>query len=206
MERLLERYEALKNSIVRASSWEQIFPLEGDAAAAFIKMVMINKEVFEGKNSFGGFRVEKLEEGDIHIIYLKPSSIYKKYRISFQRLIKNGNVLHTIEKDDDKIINLISPDIGNITHNYSFDNALTPIVDIGGMLTKEEYSQITGTQFNNKSSFGQFMEGKPATKVWEEIVLKAGHLPQRIGYRIYPDFILHDQSCLLAAHPEYFKK
>ncbi len=39
MERPIEDYEAIKNSIVRASSWEQIFSSKEQAAISFMNLV-----------------------------------------------------------------------------------------------------------------------------------------------------------------------
>lgn len=50
-----------------------------------------------------------------------------------------------------------------------------------------------------------YLKGKPATEAWEETFLNNGHLPQRVGHRIFPSFVLEAQAKLLQKFPEQFE-
>ena len=78
-------------------------------------------------------------------------------------------------------------DVGNINHRFSRTNTFIPDYDSLRQIGDEEIQRITGTDIVNLHSYSG---GKPATKLWEEMMLNNYDMPQRIGHRIFPHFVL----------------
>lgn len=50
------------------------------------------------------------------------------------------------------------------------------------------------------------LRGKPATQGWEDTMLYNGYVPQKIGYRLIPDYALKELAKLRIQYPQIAPK
>jgi len=192
--------EELRRRITRAISWRELFPSRKQEKADFIdNLVGTAKAEYEGNQTLREYRVEHLSEGDLHILErTTPGS-----NSTFQKLRSNGNVVMIFNLPNGLSRSyIVTPDVGNVDHNFTVANTVLPDREILKGFNDKELQAVTGTYL---STLIFYIKGKPAVKGWEEVMLYNDHLPQRIGHRIFPNFVLEAQSRLLQAYPQYFK-
>lgn len=196
-----KKTESLQGSIVRASSWEQLFPSREAEMQDFLdNFVGKIREEYEGNNTFKEYHVEHDPKGDIHIL----ERTIPGERSSFQKL-ENGDVICTftsmvdgMEENHDSVI---TADIGNIGHSYTSEHTKWPDIQILNTFSEEEMERIVGTQLTWVT---KNIPGKMANSGSEFIMLHGGSMPQRIGHRIFLDFVLPAQVRFRNAYPELF--
>lgn len=192
--------EKLRGQIIRAERWDQLFATPEEAEADFLSgLVGESRRYFEENRAPYQYRIEPNPDGDVHVVERYPGDDTR-----FQRLA-NGDVIMTFnDPEKGPRPNLITPSAGNIAHPYTFTNTIKPdlqvILDL--IPNKEKTAEIEEAVGADPMSFSFYLDGKPATQGWEEVMLGNGYLPQRIGHRLYPDFALAAQVKFAAAYPE----
>lgn len=190
----------LREKIVRAASWKDIFSSEEEEMANF-KKTLIDTTIaeYEANHTLRRYRVEHPPEGDLHVFERTTTDC----RTTYQKL-KSGDVVIIFYNPVDPHRRIITPDIGNIAHNFTVANTVLPAEGFleGFKFKEKELIEICGTHI---TALLKYIPGKPATRGWEEVFLLEGEMPQRIGYRIYQSFILEAQSRLMQAYPKQFK-
>lgn len=121
---------------------------------------------------------------------------------TYQKLRASGNVEIAFIRPDGSSSNLVTPDVGNVVHNFTVANTVLPRRDLLAKLSDAGLEALAGT---NSMALTPYIKGKPAVKEWEDVMLYNDQFPQRIGHRIFPSFVLEAQSRLLQARPELFK-
>lgn len=194
-----ERTIELRKQIIRAESWDQLFESpeqeRGDYIDHLVEQAIAE---YKGNNSFKEHRIEPNPEGDIHILERTTESRSDTY----QKLNESRDVIITFNypnKEPSRIV--VTCNVGNISHSFTRINTVIPSYEVLKQIGDEEMRRITGTHI---LALLTYSKGKPATEGWEEIMLYNGHLPQRIGHRIFPNFVLEAQAKLMEACPQLF--
>ena len=197
-----EQAKKLETQITRANNWEELFNTKKQEAADFLENVIKPSQFeYEANETLKSYKIEKHLEGDLHIF--KRKRTMKGYSTTFQKLNLNGNVKMVFKGPNNEINeDVIIPEAGNVNHNFTIENTILPDLELFEKIPKEELQKITKLI---PSELISFIKGKPATKSWEKTMLVNGYLPQRIGHRIYPDFILKIQVELKEKYPDLFK-
>lgn len=191
--------EELRGRIVRATSWRELFSSEEQEMADFIdNLVGAARAEYEGNHSLREYRIEHLPEGDLHVFERTTPGLSSTY----QKLKSDGNVIITFNHPDGSSNSgIVTPDVGNVAHNFTTANTVLPDRKLLEGFSDKELQAVTGTDL---MALTFYIKGKPATKGWEETMLYNDYLPQRIGHRIFPSFVLEAQSCLQQAYPRFF--
>lgn len=189
----------LTEQIVRASSWNQLFTSHEEEQQDFLEHIVGTQlREYEGNNTLSGYIIKKNHQGDIH--FFKRTT--KGDNTVVQKRVSDGNVVMMFNSlSHDPHISVITPTVGNIDHPYTFANLVMPSYERLNELSDKKIEKVTGT---NKIALRTYISGKPATDGWEKTMVSNGHFPQRIGHRIFPDFILQAQKKLLEAYPRLF--
>lgn len=192
--------DLIKRRIIRAKSWNELFSSKEQEMADFIEhLVGSARADYESIHALRNYRVKHLPEGDLHVFEHTEG-----YSTTYQKLRSNGNVWMTFYHPDGTLSSdvLITPDIGNMVHDFTFANTILPDRKLLEGIDHEEFQAVTGLYLN---ALFFYIEGKPATKDWENSIIHFDHLPQRIGHRIFPSFVLEAQTRLQKTYPQLFK-
>lgn len=189
----------LKKQIVRADNWDQLFASPEEERVDYEEHLVGGALAeYKGNSSLKEHRVEPNPEGDIHVLEKTDKGSYSTY----QKLNENRDVIITFNNPNEEPHRaVVTCGVGNISHPFTRANTFVPSSKILKQIGDEEIQRITGT---NILALGFYSKGKPATEGWEETMLYNGHLPQRIGHRIFPDFVLKAQAKLMVARPQLF--
>lgn len=196
----IARAEKLKAQIVRAERWDQLFPNSEEAEADFLEYLINDHRFYYGKNdSRTEYHIEPDSEGDIHSITRD-----KGYTTTYQRLASGDVILVLHYPDKPPSVKHITPNIGNIAHPFTRQDVLfQPTEEIVLRVTRnrelyKEISSAVGVDFTLLSSR---LRGKPATQGWEDTMLSNGHIPQRIGFSLFPNYALEGLKKLKGTYP-----
>lgn len=189
----------LRKQIVRAESWNQLFKSPEEERVDYEEHLVGGALAeYKGNGSLKEHRVEPNTEGDIHVLERTDKGSYSTY----QKLNGSRDVIITFnhaDKEPHRVI--VACGVGNISHPFTRANTVVPSSEVLRQIGDEEIQRITGTHI---MALGSNSKGKPATEGWEETMLYYGHLPQRIGHRIFPTFVLEAQAKLMVAYPQLF--
>lgn len=186
--------------IIRATSWAELFPSREEEMADYIENLVARVQAeYESNHSLREYRVEHLPAGDLHIF----ERTYAGYSTTYQKLRSSGNVVVTfVYPKGLSQCHIITPDVGNVAHRFTTADTVLPKRRFVESVDDEEFRELTGTYLPAVLTHGR---GKHATKGWEETMFdNEGHLPLRIGHRIYLSFVLEALSRLRQACPQYF--
>lgn len=178
----------LETRIVRAESWRQLLPTEEVAQKDFRTNLVDAYRFYYGKdNPKVIYVVESDSDGDIHRVTRD-----KGYDTTYQRL-QNGNVrIVSYFPHKPESVALITPGIGNIDHPYTQRDLITIIDESGLAAIRSERDALIVS----------WLKGKPATQGWEDTMLRSGHLPQRIGHRLFPHTALDRLNHIKKRYPQ----
>lgn len=191
----------LRGKIVRASSWSQLFATPAEAEADYLReIVEESRKAQESINMLQEYRVDADPNGDIHSVTRKDG-----HNTRMQRLPNGDVVLEFSNPNDPTHRNLITAAVGNIDHPFSVANTVGPdvktVINLNQGIGTPEYEEMRARIGIDPMTFIPYLRGKPAITAWEDIMLENGHLPQRIGHRIFPHFVLEAQAKFAAAYP-----
>ncbi len=197
-EKALARASELRPRIVRAERWDQLFASPEVAQVDFQRYLVDGWRFYyinEGRDDPPVvYTVEPHPDGNIHRIARQ-----KGYDTTYQRL-PNGDVAQTFYyPDKPPKIDLITPSIGNIDHPFTNVDTYFPNNIIEALSEGPEHSV-------RLTFLASHLEGKPATQGWENTMLYNGYIPQRIGYRLFPDYALEELAQMRIQHPQIFSK
>lgn len=202
LERRAALGEELRARMVKAESWDQLFQTPEEAKADFLKCIIrAHQRYLEENRTLQQYTVESHPDGDIHIFGRQGH-----HQSRYQRL-RSGDVVlefHSPGKGVNR--DLITANVGNIDHPYTDANTIVPdtqvIMEIDRTLGTPEYDAVKTTIGTDPFNLLVYLAGKPATAAWERIMLGNGHLPQRIGHLIIPNFVLEAQVKFASAYPD----
>jgi hypothetical protein len=190
--------EPLRRQIVRASSWRQLFPSRQAEMQDFIDHIVgAVKAEYESNHSLVGYWVEKSPKGAIHFLEHTDGGRFT----TFQKLASGDVVINFNTADGLTHTDVVTPSVGNINHTYTIAQTILPDSSFFKRLDLDTFEDITGTSLY---SVKIYRKGKPATQAWEDMMLFNSHVPQRIGHRVYPAFVLEAISNLQRAYPQEF--
>lgn len=185
--------EEIRRKIVRASSWEQLFSSKEDKITDFMQYIIDDeKTALQSSRNLRQYRIESHPEGDAHVFeHVTPGC-----RSTFQELRETGDVKIEFTYPHRSSIVFITPDVGNVAHNFTLSNTILPKIPTKKLATLIDI---------DVPAFIVDLQGKPATKEWEDIMISNGCFPQRIGHRIFSSLALEAQARLLRTKPELFR-
>jgi hypothetical protein len=171
--------EELRKRIFRASSWEQLFPSKEEEMRDFLGLFNASKAQLESKGPLR-YSIKYLSEGDLHVFECKMATF------TYQKLRLSGNVAITsfYKDDSSRRTVFITPEVGNINHQFIVANTV---------LSEEKFLEKL-VDVSSRMILRVYISGRPATIEYEDRMLGGGYLPQRIGHKIYPNFVLELQS------------
>jgi hypothetical protein len=184
-----ENDEHEKRTLVRASSWQEIFQSPQDADKQYEEYLDRQRDEYSQNN-------EQFEESrSVDIGKNTDITVFKRNngnQTTVQRLT-NGNVVLSFA-DDNKVHNTeIIPEVGNIDHDWSNEK----IQDMQASLKLRYKYEPDIKKRGQLVMVSTYIKGKPATQGWENLMLEHGNIPQRVGYRIFPEDMLNRAKHLL---------
>jgi len=177
--------EKRQNSAENYQSWEEIFPSNEERVRQFNDFLRELKNEYVSNNTF--VEIEEIVEDGIQRNIINKTDGGKV----IVSTLENGNVELTFINHNNKNTTTITPDVGIKDFRWTHGSIkyLRKGLDIYRFKTKE---------FSFKAGqLALYAEGKPATKGWGETMKFNGHIPIRIGFKIYPVEILKDASIFL---------
>lgn len=175
--------QELRGRIVRAQSWNQLFPTDEAAQVDFKTSLVDDYRFYYIKDDpTVVYIVESNPDGDIHRVIRN-----KGYDKTFQRLTGGDIRIVSYNPHRPESVDLITPNIGNIDHPYTQGDIVT--------LNEEMLS-------DSDALISSWLKGKPATQGWEDTMLHNGHLPQRIGHRLFPHTALERLNQIKERSPQ----
>lgn len=193
--------EQLKTQIVRAQSWDQLFPSPEVAQAEFQRLVNEHRSYYKENDPSVKYTVEPHPAGDIHRVVR-----HKGHEATYQRLANGDIILIFYSPDNPPHENLITPSIGNINHTFTAADIVIPdqeaVLEIE--LDKDRRNKVSSKIGSEVGSLPFYLKGKPATQGWEDTMLYNGFIPQRIGYKLFPNKYLEALTRLKEVCPELF--
>lgn len=191
--------EDLDSQIVRAECWGVLFNSREDEEKDFIRNVvgLIEKE-YQRNGALRSHTVELNPAGDIHILKITGEDNF-----TFIQKQPSGNVRISYFRGKESNHALIVPGAGNVDHLFNMSNTVFPTYQQLTQIPDKDFVAISGTYL---STLIAFWTGKPATTDWEYNMVYQDQLPQRIGHRIFPDFVLQAQSRLKKEYPHLFQE
>lgn len=203
-----ERYaiESMHNKIVRAQTWSQHFATVEEAEGDFLKNIVgTTRQEFEGNHTLQEYRIKPHPEGNIHIFVHNDG-----YSSRYQRLPSGDVSLEFCPPGEPTHRDLIVATVGNINHPFTISTTVGPdvqvVLDLLKQLGTPRYEEVRTTIGTDPHNLIVYIKGKPAMAAWEDLMLTNGYLPQRIGHRIFPHFILEAQTRFASAYPDLMPK
>ncbi len=195
-EAALARVPELRSRVVRAERWDQLFPSPAEAETDFIEN-LINADRFYYKRDDPAveYIVEPNPRGDIHRITRNVS-----YTTTYQCFLNGDVALTFYYPDKSPSVNRITPSIGNIDHPFTTADVLIPDTEAVDALLRDPSLRENMMRLTLLFSH---LRGKPATQGWEETILYTGYLPQRIGYRLFPDYTIEALAKVREEQPKF---
>lgn len=198
------RAAELRGQIVRAQSWGQLFRSPEEAEVDFQTNLVDAWRFYHGKdNPKVKYTVQPHPNGSIHIV-----SYGEEQPTTYQRFLNGDVALTNYSSDTSPHVSLITPNIGNIAHPYTTkdiaidEDALTTLIDY----LDEQDNQVDSDVAERLVFISGYMRGKSATQGWENTMLHNGYMPQRIGYRLFPDFALESLIQFKEQYPQLVAK
>lgn len=186
--------EFVRRSIVRATSWSQLFTTSDEATQDFLTRIVIpTRSQCEQYGTLRDYRVDTHDEGDVHTLFLTTPGKYH----TFQKRANTGDVVIRYHGDEEIKETRIIPGIGNIDHSFTSRNTYLPSSDVIARIVTKGPSGVAGVDFE---SLRALLNGQYATQRAEEIFLLNGFLPQRIGHRIYAHHALALQARVMQGY------
>lgn len=183
--------EKIKTQITRFKSWEDIFRNPDDRDRHFEDFVDSIRNEYKKNNTLRREEVMPVSEDDeTTTIVLTRTMTGRKTGIS---RLQNGNVVVKFIGLDSQNVEEIKPEVGNRNHNWKHDQVQSMRKRLIEMARKckviEEKYILETTAF--------YLKGKPASQNWEDTFIYNMFVPQRIGYKIYPEQLLRKAKDLI---------
>ena len=166
-----------EREIVRAQGWEEIFPDPAEAQRQFQDLIRDMRDGF-GEH-LDRERIEVDPETGITTVVLDH---HQAYSTRVQRLANSNLEVQFVSPGRTNVME-VKPDVGNREHGWDY----IQIRDLQVGL-RQLHDQCEDPVLRHRYALGmQVLRGKLATAEEEELTVRKGRLPQRIGYRIYAD-------------------
>lgn len=191
--------EGLKERIVRAQSWNQLFATPAAAESDFQGNLVDAWRFYCGENdSSVEYTVEANPNGDIHRVTRD-----RGHTTTYQRLLSGDVIITFYYPDKSPHSDIITPSIGNIAHSFTTADVLVIPAEktILKIINNQDLYEEVRSRIGDLTMLHSHLRGKPATEGWEDTILYNGHLPQRIGHRLFPDSALETLAKLKETYP-----
>ena len=167
--------------IERFTSWEEIFPNTADAEQQYAALVEGLQNDYASNRSLLGVRTEIDPDTGLAITTFdrKPDGFTTIQRLS------SGNV--SIRFSTGSAMEIV-PQVGNKRHDWTNEFVTSMQRDLRVLEHRTNDSKL----ISRLGSVNFYLKGKMAAEDWEEEMLRMNFLPQRVGYRIYPEAILQE--------------
>lgn len=197
----------LRSKIVRAQTWKQLFSTPEEAETDFlVNIVGKSRKEFEDNHTLQKYRVDLCPQGNIHV-FVRTNNIGSS---SYQRLQDGDVIIESHDPEESIHRDIITATVGNINHPFTIVNTVRPdlqvILDLIQQIGTPTYEKMKATIGTDPISFVTYLNGKPATRGWEDLLLSNGNMPQRIGHRIFPHFVLEAQVKFATTYPHLMPK
>jgi len=190
--------ESLRSQIVRAISWQQLFPSKQAEMKDFVDNIVGSvKAEYESNHSLVGYWVEESSRGAIHFLEHTDGGRF----VTFQKLANGSVIINFNTSNGLTHTDIVTSSIGNINHRYTIADTIFPNDSFLKRLNPSIFEEVAGESL---LTINIYKKGKPATQAWEDTILFNDHVPQRIGHRVYPAFVLEAISNLQRAYPQEF--
>ena len=169
------------SQIIRAQTWDQIFPDDEALNVEFFNFLesecepgcLVTNHRFDNLNGTGFYDIE-------------GECLKRKIGIN-----SDGELILTYGLRTQ----IIRPDVGNINHQWG-QGKIDEMHKKMRVICEEEV-RSHNTEMTVYGYLTGSLKGKLATREWEQLMIETGHLPQRIGFRIYSEAELRKSKDLL---------
>jgi hypothetical protein len=167
--------------IERFTSWGEIFPNTADAELQYAALVDGLRGDYASNNSLSEVRIDIDSNTGLSVTTFdrKPTG-----PTTVQRLA-NGDV--RVGFSTGSVMEIVPP-VGNRRHDWTYDIVTSLQRDLRSLERETSDSRLLA----RLGSVNFYLKGKMAAQDWEEEMLRMDFLPQRVGYRIYPEAILRE--------------
>lgn len=170
--------------MARFNSWEEIFPDPAEADCQYLGLLAELRAEFSGNQTLLEERVEvNPETGLSATIFERTVDVKGFTRIERQ---PGGNLRYEFNHPGVLHIQEVIPEVGNKNHGWTYE-------EIVGLQAQMALALAESSDPNEGLSLAtmlSYLGGKPACVAWEETMLESKVLPQRVGFKIYPDWVL----------------
>lgn len=166
----------------RFNNWEEIFPNSDEAISQYLGLIADLRTEYTRNQTLLRERVEANPQTGVE------ATIFERTFGGSARIerLDNGNVRYEFAYLGQVHTQEVVPQAGNKDHDWTSDQIVGLQAQVAAALAE---SSDTREGVVLATLLG-YIEGKPATIGWEETMSKNKKLPQRVGYKIYPDGML----------------
>ncbi|MDO8503872.1 MAG: hypothetical protein Q7S60_04265 [bacterium] len=165
-----------ERGVIRPGGWEEIFPDRHEADKQYQALLADFRNEYTQNNSLASERVEQDQDTDLGV------TVFEKTDGNFTAIqrLPNGNVrLRFVSQKGEEHVDEIVPSVGNIRHGWNYDQITALEAAVRELPVQGASIEITLLSF--------YLRGKPASPAFEKQMLDTDYIPQRVGYKIYPD-------------------
>lgn len=168
--------------LARFKSWEEIFPDSAEADRQYSALLEKLRAEYSGSQTLLRERVEVNPQTGL------AATIFEKNIGGFTRVerLPGGNVRYEFNHPGVRHIQEIIPEAGNKDHGWTYNE----IVDLQAQVALALVESPDPNDGLKLATMLSYLRGKPACVEWEETMLFNKVFPQRVGFEIYPDWVL----------------
>lgn len=169
----------IKLITTRFKSWEEIFPDPAEADRQFLGLLA------ELRSEYSSNQILLREKVEVNPQTGLATTIFEKTFGGYARIerLPGGNVRYEFNHSGEVHIDEVIPQAGNKDHDWTLEQIVGLQAQVALAMAE---SPDSGDRFNLSFMLSK-IQGKPATVRWEETMLENKKLPQRVGFKIYPD-------------------
>lgn len=165
--------------LARFKNWEEIFPDPAEADRQYLGLLA------ELRDEYSSNQTLSIEKVEINPQTGLPATIFEKTFGGYARIerLPGGNVRYEFNNSREVHIAEVVPQVGNKDHGET-------ITEIVGLQAQVASAIVESSDPDDRLDLDLmlfYIKGKPAIAEWEEYMLNNHKLPQRVGFKIYPD-------------------
>lgn len=166
-------------------SWEEIFPDPAEADRQYLGLLAELRAEFSGNQTLLEERVEVNPQTGL------SATVFERTRdiggFTLVERLPGGNVRYEFNHPGVRHIQEVIPEVGNRNHGWTYDEIVGLQANVAVALA--ESSDLNEEGFSLATMLS-YLGGKPACVEWEKTMSERDRLPQRVGFKIYPDWVL----------------
>lgn len=168
----------------RFKIWEEIFSDPAEADRQYLGLLA------ELRNEYSTNETLRQEKVEINSQTGLPATVFERtlkggYTTRVERL-PGGNVRYEFTHPGVRHIQEVIPEVGNKNHGWNYDQ----ITGLQAQVVAAIAESPDPKEGLNLAIMLSYLRGKPVCVEWEETMLKNSKLPQRVGFKIYPEDVL----------------